>query len=100
MGFEIKYIGTTEPTIIPYVSVQLIWATATTSYHQKMFQKIRILKKAFLCSSCSALVIKKFKKAPMKEFRFRKIMVLHAATFPNKQLSHNHFSKFLKTIVE
>ena len=62
MGCEIKYIGTTESTNIPYISVQLICATATTSYHQKMFQKISILKKAFLHSSCSALVIKKFKK--------------------------------------
>ena len=63
MECEIKYIGTTESTIILYVSVQLICATATTSYHQKMFQKINILKRrAFLHSSCSVLVIKKFKK--------------------------------------
>ena len=47
MGCEIKYIGTTESTNVPYVSVQLICATATTSYHQKMFQKISILKKRF-----------------------------------------------------
>ena len=31
MSCEIKYIGTTESTNIPYVSVQLICATATTS---------------------------------------------------------------------
>ena len=62
MGFEINYIGTTKLTNVPYVSVQLICATATTSYHEKMFENIRILKKAFLCSSCSALVIKKFEK--------------------------------------
>ena len=37
MGFEIKYVGTTELTNIPYISVQLIFATAITSYHQKMF---------------------------------------------------------------
>ena len=36
MECEIKYIGTTESTIILYVSVQLICATATTSYHQKV----------------------------------------------------------------
>ena len=62
MECEIKYIGTTESTIILYVNVQLICATATTSYHQKIFQKINILKRAFLHSSCSVLVIKKFKK--------------------------------------
>ena len=37
MGCEIKYIGTTELTNIPYISVHLICATATTSYRQKMF---------------------------------------------------------------
>ena len=62
MGCEIKYIETTESTNVPCVSVQLICATATRSYHQKMFKKIIILKKAFLHSSCSELVIKKFKK--------------------------------------
>ena len=62
MDCEIKDIGTTESANIPCVSVWLICATAATSYHQKMFQKISILKKAFLHSSCSALVIKKFKK--------------------------------------
>ena len=61
MGCEIKYIGTIESTNVPCVSVQLICATATRSYHQKMLKKIIILKKAFL-HSCSELVIKKFKK--------------------------------------
>ena len=37
MGCEIKYVGTTESTNILYISVQLICATARTSYHQKMF---------------------------------------------------------------
>ena len=37
MGCEIKYIVTTDSTNVSYVSVQLICATATTSYHQKMF---------------------------------------------------------------
>ena len=37
MGCEIKYVGTTESTNIPHISVQLIYATAITSYHQKMF---------------------------------------------------------------
>ena len=59
---EMKYIGSTESTNIPFVNVQFICTTATASYHQKMFEKISIIKKAFLCSSCSALVIKKFKK--------------------------------------
>ena len=37
MGCKNKYIGTTESTNVPYSSVQLICATAMTSYHQKMF---------------------------------------------------------------
>ena len=37
MGSEIKYVGTTESTNIPYISVQLICANAITNYHQKMF---------------------------------------------------------------
>ena len=63
MGCEIKYVGTTESTNIPYISVQLICATAIASYHQKMFQKNKHFEKRFLHSSCSALVIKKFKKS-------------------------------------
>ena len=39
IGCEIKYAGTTESTNIPYMSVQLVCATAITSYHQKMFLK-------------------------------------------------------------
>ena len=37
MGCEIKYEGTTESSNIQYISIQLICATAITSYHQKMF---------------------------------------------------------------
>ena len=37
MGCEIKYVGTTESTNIPYITGQLICATAITSYLQKMF---------------------------------------------------------------
>ena len=47
MGCEIKYTGTTESTNIPYISVQLICATATTSYHQKMFWKNKHSEKSF-----------------------------------------------------
>ena len=36
MGCEINYVGTTESTNIQYISVQIIYATAITSYHQKM----------------------------------------------------------------
>ena len=61
MGCEIKYIGSTEPTNVPCVSVQLICATATRSYHQKMFKKIIILKKVFLHSSCSELRLRHLK---------------------------------------
>ena len=71
----------------------LICATATMSYHQKMFQKISILKKAFLGSSCSALVIKKFKKIPVEEFHFSEIIVLYPATLPDNELFHSHFFK-------
>ena len=60
MDREIEYIGTTELTNIPYVSVQWTYTTATTSYHQKMFQKISIFKETFLRCSCSAVMIKKF----------------------------------------
>ena len=37
VGREIKYVGTTEWTNIPYISVQLKCATVIASYHQKMF---------------------------------------------------------------
>ena len=37
MGCEIKYIRTTGLTNISYINVQLICATAATSYHQEMF---------------------------------------------------------------
>ena len=37
MGCEIKWVGATESTNIPYISVQLICATAITSCHQRMF---------------------------------------------------------------
>ena len=47
MGCEIKYIGTTESTNVPCVSVQLICATATRSYHQKMFKKNNHFEKSF-----------------------------------------------------
>ena len=70
MGCEIKYIRTTESTNVPYVSVQLISATPTTSYHEKMFSKNNHFKKAFLHSSCSELVIKKFKNC-FEEVRFK-----------------------------
>ena len=65
-----------------------------------MFQKISILKKAFLGSSCSALVIKKFKKIPVEEFHFSEIIVLYPATLPDNELFHSHFFKVLITIVE
>ena len=62
-----------------------------------MFQKISILKKVFLRSSCSELVILKI---PAEEFHFSEIIVLYPATLPNNELFHSHFSKFLVTIVE
>ena len=62
--------------------------------------KISIFKKAFLHSSCSALVIKKLKKKPVVEFNFSEIIVLHPATLPNNELFCSHFSKFLIIILE
>ena len=47
MGYEIKYIGTTESTNVPCVSVQLICATATRSCHQKMLKKNNHFEKSF-----------------------------------------------------
>ena len=47
MGCQIRYIRTTESTNVPYVSVQLICATAATSYHQKMFSKNNHFEKGF-----------------------------------------------------
>ena len=44
-------------------------------------------------------MIKNF-KLHVNKFHFSEIMVLHAATLPNKELFHNHFSKFLITIVK
>ena len=61
---------------------------------------LSVLKKAFLHSSCSALVIKKFKKIRVKEFNFSEIVVLNPLTLPNNELFDSHFSKFLIAIVE
>ena len=101
MGCEVKYIRTTESTIIPYVLVQLTCATATTSYQQKMFQKISVLKKPFLLSSCSTFVIKKFKKylwsssilMKLKSYILQLYQAMNCFTVI-------FFSKFLITIVE
>ena len=47
MSCEMKYIRTTESTNISYISVQLICATATTSYHQKLFWKNKYFEESF-----------------------------------------------------
>ena len=67
--------------------------------HQNMFSKISVLKKAYLHSSCSTVVTKKFKRMPVKEFFFSETTVLEPATLPN-ELLHSHIPKFLITIVE
>ena len=57
------------------------------------------MKKAYLRSSCSTVVTKKFKRVSVEEFLFSEITVLEPATLPN-ELFHSHFPKFLITIVE
>ena len=56
------------------------------------------MKKAYLHSSCSTVVTKKFKRISVEEFLFSEITVLEPA-LPN-ELFHSHFPKFLITIVE
>ena len=55
--------------------------------------------KAYLHSSCSTFVTKKFKRISVEEFLFSDITVLEPATLPN-ELFHSHSPKFLITIVE
>ena len=47
MDCEIKYVETTELTNIPYISFQLICATAMTSCTIRCSKKISVLKKNF-----------------------------------------------------
>ena len=91
MGCEIKDIGTTELANIPYVGFNMYHCS--NELPSKDVPKISILKKAFLGSSCSALVIKKFKKIPVEEFHFSEIIVLYPATLPDNELFHSHFFK-------
>ena len=100
MGCEIKYIGTTESTNISYVSVQLICATTTTSYNQKTVQKISILEKAFLPSSCSALVVKKFKKYLWRNSILVKLWSYILQLHQTMNCFTVIFSKFLITVAE
>ena len=57
------------------------------------------MKKAYLHSSCSTVVTKKFKRISVEDFLFSEITVLEPATLPN-ELFHSHFPKLLITIVE
>ena len=101
MGCEIiKCVGTTELTNIPYTSVQLICAAAITEVTTKRCSKKTVLEKAFVHSSCSTLVTKKFKNIPAKELLFSGIAVLQPANLSNNKLLQSNFSKFLITIVE
>ena len=58
-----------------------------------------ILKKAFLYSSFSALVIKKFKKTSIEEFNFSEIIALRLTTSPNNEMFHSYFSKLQNGIL-
>ena len=57
------------------------------------------MKKAYLHSSYSTVVTKKFKRISVEEFLFSEITVLEPGPLPN-ELFHSHFPKFLITIVE
>ena len=101
MGCEIiKCVGTTELTNISYASVQLICAAAITEVATKRCSNKTVLEKAFVHSSCSALVTKKFKNIPAKELLFSGIAVLQPANLSNNELLQSNFSKFFITIVE
>ena len=56
------------------------------------FKRICVLKKAFLQSSCSTVVTKKFKRIHGEEFS--EIAVLEPATLPNNELLHRYFPTF------
>ena len=49
-----------------------------------------VLKKACLCSSCSIVGTKKFKRIPVEEFLFSKITALEHATLLDSELLHRH----------
>ena len=100
VGCEINYLGITELTNISYVSAQLICATATTNYHQKMFQKIGILKKAFLRNSCFSLVIKKFKKYLRRNSILVKLQSYILQLYQTINCFTVIFARFLITILE
>ena len=70
------------------------------TFHQNIFQKINVLKKASLCSSCSTVGTKKFKRIPVEEFLFSEITVLECATLLDNELIHRYFPTFLIVIVE
>ena len=100
MGCEIKCIRATESINIPYVSVQLLRAIATTSCHQKMFQKKRIPKNFFLRSSCSELVIQKFKKYLGRNSILVKFYSYILQLYQTMNCFPFMFSKFLITVLE
>ena len=100
MGCEIKCIRATESINIPYVSVQLLCAIATTSCHQKMFQKKRISKKVFLRSSCSELVIQKFKKCLWRNSILVKLYSYILQFYQTMNCFPFIFLKFLITVLE
>ena len=65
------------------------------TFHQNIFWKISVLKKACLCSSCSTVRTKKFKRIHVEEFLFSEITVLERATLLDNEVLHRHFPTFL-----
>ena len=51
--------------------------------------------KALLCSSCSTIKTKIFKRITVEQFLFGEITVLQLATLPDNELLHRHFPTFL-----
>ena len=83
-----------------HMLVQLLRAIATTSCHQKMFQKERISKRVFLRSSFSELVIQKFKKYLGRNSILVKLYSYILQLYQTMNCFPFMFSKFLITVLE
>ena len=65
------------------------------TFHQIFFSKLSVLKKACLCSNCSTVRTKKFKRIPVEEFLFSEITNLERATLLDNELLHRYFPNVL-----
>ena len=82
-----------------YCLINMCYCNKRT-FHQNIFQKINVLKKACLYSSCSTVGTKKFKRIPLEEFLFNEITVLGHATLLDNELLHKYLPTFLIVIVK